>query len=508
MAGISKSFGSFAANADIDLKIAPSEIQALLGENGAGKSTLVKIAYGVLAPDAGSILWNGREVRIDSPRAARALGIGMVFQHFSLFEPLTVLENVALGLDRPEPARALAERIRRVSKTYGLPLDPNQRVADLSTGERQRIEIVRALLAEPSLLIMDEPTSVLTPQEVQTLFDTLRRIAADGCSILYISHKLEEVRALCSSATVLRRGRVVERLDPRERSAREIAALMVGTELVESVRAAVPSQGPARLEVRGLDLPGQGTHGVALKAIDLAVHGGEIVGIAGIAGNGQAELLAALSGERRSPRPGMILLDGAPVGQLGPTSRRRLGQAYVPEERNGHGAVGPMSLVDNAILGAWQRAALAARGWLRHGRARLYAEAVIQAFDVRCGGPGAPAASLSGGNLQKFIMGREIGQDPAVLIVAQPTWGVDAAAAAAIHRALIELAENGAAILLLSQDLDEILTLADRVAVLNEGSLSPALPRDQADRERLGLLMGGAHGALSTDGRSEAPVAA
>lgn len=501
--GLSKSFGTLTANAGIDLAIRPGEIHALLGENGAGKSTLVNMVYGLLAPDAGRILIDGRDACIDSPRAARAAGIGMVFQHFSLFEPLTVAENIALGLDRPGRHGRLVRRIRDISKSFGLPLVPERRVGELSTGERQRIEIVRALLAEPRLLIMDEPTSVLTPQEAESLFHTLRKLAAEGCAILYISHKLEEVRALCEAATVLRHGRVVGTADPRATSARDLAAMMVGSTFVEPVRQGAPEPGPPRLVLDRLSRPREGTHGVALKEIGLEVRAGEIVGIAGIAGNGQAELLAALAGEVQLARADMIRLEGQAVGRRGPSRRRRLGQAYVPEERNGHGAIGALSLTENTILGAWQRAGLARGGWLRRAPARTLTAGIIQGFDVRASGPEAAARSLSGGNLQKFVIGREIGQAPSVLIVAQPTWGVDAAAAASIHRALIELAEAGAAILLLSQDLDEILKLADRIAVIDHGRLSSPIPRAAADRAQLGLMMGGL--SHPTEG---APVAA
>ncbi|GGF05869.1 ABC transporter [Aliidongia dinghuensis] len=490
--GISKRFGDLAANADIDLEVAPGEIHALLGENGAGKSTLVKILYGLLAADAGEIRWDGAVMPITSPRAARALGIGMVFQHFSLFEAMSVLENVSLGLDHPERADRLAARVREVSRAYGLPLDPARIVDTLSIGERQRIEIVRCLLQAPRLLILDEPTSVLTPQEAEALFRTLRQLAAEGCAILYISHKLAEIQALCDRATVLRGGRVVGRCIPAETPVREMAQMMVGAGLREvSPRAGRP-MGPVRLEVANLDLPAADPHGVTLRGIRFTLHAGEILGIAGVAGNGQGELQQALGGERPAVRADALLLDSKPMGQHDAAWRRQHGLCSVPEERNGHAAVPGFSLIDNTFLTAHDRAGLVGRGGLvRQERARALTERIIAERDVRAGGPAAAAATLSGGNLQKFIIGRELAQQPDVLVVAQPTWGVDANAAAAIHQALVALAEAGSAIVVISQDLDELLLLADRIAVLHGGELSPALPVEGLSIEHLGLLMGG-----------------
>ncbi|HEV2676166.1 MAG TPA: ABC transporter ATP-binding protein [Aliidongia sp.] len=490
--GITKRFGSLVANDTIDFQLAPGEIHALLGENGAGKSTLVKILYGLLAADEGDILWDGRATRIATPRAARALGIGMVFQHFSLFEAMSVLENVALGLDHPERADELAARIRSVSAAYSLPLDPDRTVSTLSIGERQRIEIVRCLLQAPRLLILDEPTSVLTPQEADALFSTLRLLAADGCAILYISHKLEEIRALCDRATVLRAGRVVGRCVPRDTPVRAMAQMMVGSALRDvTVRTTRPA-GEIRLRVDGLDLPAIEAHGTPLRQIGFELRGGEILGIAGVAGNGQGELQQALSGERPVPRAGAVLLDGQPAGDRDAAWRRRRGLCCVPEERNGHGAIPEFSLVDNAVLTAHDRADLVTGGFVCQAKAIRLTERIIADGDVRSAGPGAAASTLSGGNLQKFILARELAQQPAVLVVAQPTWGVDANAAAAIHQALVALAEAGSAIVVISQDLDELLMLSDRMAVLHAGRLSATLPMDGLSVEHLGMLMGGA----------------
>jgi general nucleoside transport system ATP-binding protein len=493
--GIGKRYpGGVLANDDVGFAVAPGEIHALLGENGAGKSTLVKIIYGVLQADAGSIRWNGREVRVASPKEARRLGIGMVFQHFSLFEAMTVLENIALGVDDAGDLRALAARIVKVSRAYGLPLDPGRHVHTLSVGERQRIEIVRCLLQNPKLLIMDEPTSVLTPQEVERLFATLRQLAAEDCSILYISHKLEEITALCQRATILRQGRVVAECDPARETARSMAELMIGGELVGASRPSARAPGAPRLAVDGLTLAAEQPFGTALKNVAFEVRGGEIFGIAGVAGNGQNELLGALAGERTLERADAIRIDGRAVGRLGAKARRDLGLACVPEEREGHGAVADMSLIENAMLSGYRRMDLLASGFIRSDAAARYARSVVERFRVVASGVEAAASSLSGGNLQKFIVGREILQTPGVLVASQPTWGVDAGAAAAIHQALSDLAANGAAVLIISQDLDELLTLSDRLAVINEGVLSRPLVTRDARVEEIGLLMGGLHG--------------
>ena len=493
--GIVKQFPGTLANDRVDLAIRPGEIHALLGENGAGKSTLVKIIYGVLRPDAGEILWRGQPVHIASPAHARRLGIGMVFQHFSLFEALTVAENIALGVNDAAQRRDLKKRIVAVSQSYGLPLDPDRSVHDLSVGERQRIEIVRCLLQDPQLLIMDEPTSVLTPQEVDGLFGTLRRLSAEGRAILYISHKLEEIRALCERATIMRLGRVVAECDPRLETARRLAELMIGNELKTPTHAKGGGDGRTpRLVVQDLTLASDQQFGTDLKNISFAVAGGEILGIGGVAGNGQTELMAALTGETLAGRAEAIVIDGQPVGLLGPGPRRRAGATFVPEERNGHGAVRDMTLAENAFLSAFRRLRLVRGGLIDGGQSTRFAANVIRDFDVRTTGPRAEARSLSGGNLQKFIVGREILQTPGVLIISQPTWGVDAGAAAAIHQALLDLADSGTAVLIISQDLDEIFAICDRIAVIFHGTLSAARPIRKVTVDEIGLLMGGAHG--------------
>ena len=489
--GITKRFPGCLANDAVDLVLKPGEIHALLGENGAGKSTLVKIIYGVLHADAGTLLWQGQETTIPDPAGARRLGIGMVFQHFSLFDTLTVAENISLGLDNPGPMDALSQRISEVSERYGLSLDPRRHVHHLSVGERQRVEIVRCLLQDPRLLIMDEPTSVLTPQEAARLFETLRVLAAEGCTILYISHKLEEIRALCDTATVLRGGRVVGSCDPRRETARSLAEMMIGTELSTPERLPHGVAGAPKLQVRHLSTTSDNPFATNLKDVSFEVRAGEILGIAGVAGNGQAELMAALSGEELLPDPAGVSIEGRPVGHLGPRERRELGLAFVPEERLGRGAVPELSLSENALLSAYAREPLVRGGLVHFGRARSYAERIIGAFNVVTHGHRAEARSLSGGNLQKFIIGREILQRPRLLVVGQPTWGVDAGAAAAIHRALIALAQDGAAVLVISQDLDELFVLSNRIAVLFHGRLSDSRPTHQTSVEEIGLLMGG-----------------
>ncbi|MBT8409897.1 MAG: ABC transporter ATP-binding protein, partial [Alphaproteobacteria bacterium] len=445
--GLTKAYPGVVANSEVSFSVKPGEVHALLGENGAGKSTLVKMIYGLVRPDSGRMILRGQAYEPSTPHAARNAGIAMVFQHFSLFDALNVAENVALGMEDPPPQRELAERIRDVSETYGLPLDPSRIVGDLSAGERQRVEIIRCLLQDPKLLIMDEPTSVLTPQEVDILFETLRQLSEEGTAILYISHKLEEIRALCDGATILRLGKVVGACNPREKSARELAEMMVGQTLhTPSRETAEP--GPVALAINTLSVKSSNPFGTSLKDISVEVRKGEVLGIGGVAGNGQEELLAAISGEARAA-PSAVQKDGQDVGHIGPNERRSLGILSAPEERLGHAAAPDMSLTENALLTGNIREALSRNGFLNWGKTRDFAEKIIADFDVRTPGAGHAARSLSGGNLQKFVIGREILQRPDVLVVNQPTWGVDASAAAAIRQALLDLAAKGAAIIVI-----------------------------------------------------------
>jgi ABC-type uncharacterized transport system ATPase subunit len=489
--GLTKRYGDFLANDKIDIEIWPQQIHALLGENGAGKSTLVKAIYGLIQPSEGELRWQGETMVLSGPSEARSRGIGMVFQHFSLFDNLTVAENVALGLDGKESFRDISARLQQVSNVYGLPLDPNREVWQLSVGERQRIEIVRALMQNPKFLILDEPTAVLTPQEADQLFIVLERLKSEGRAILYISHKLEEVKRLCDTATILRGGRKVSTCNPQAETAASLARMMVGADIKEVKAAAGRKITVPRLVVADLSMEPDDPHGVRLDHISLELKGGEILGIAGVAGNGQDELFAALSGERQSPDPGSIVIDGHAAGHLSITQRRRLGAAFVPEERLGHGAAPRMKLSENALLTGHAASGMVQHGFINTAAALRMVDRATAAFDVRKAKRDPEAASLSGGNLQKFLVGREILRNPAVLVVNQPTWGVDAGAAAVIRQALLDLAAGGAAVLVTSQDLDELTEITDRVAVMFHGRLSEPMATADASREKLGLLMGG-----------------
>ena len=450
--GLTKAYPGVVANDDVSFDILKGEIHALLGENGAGKSTLVKMIFGLVKPDRGEMVLDGAPYAPGQPSDARLSGVAMVFQHFSLFNALDVAENVALGMETPPPMRDLARQIKEVSETYGLPLDPHRIVGTLSAGERQRVEIIRCLLQNPRLLIMDEPTSVLTPQEVEILFQTLRKLSSEGRSILYISHKLEEIRELCEKATVLRGGKVVATCDPRQETAKSLAEMMVGTSLTFAERQE-QDLGGDRLVVSNLTTVSNDPFGVDIRDVSFRVRAGEILGIGGVAGNGQVELMEALIGECITAA-GSIRIDGEAVGTMGPTARRERGMCSVPEERLGHGAVPDMSLWENTILSARTRKGMENNGFLNLQIAQDFADQVVAKFNVKTAGIGHAAKSLSGGNLQKFIVGREILQAPTVLVIMQPTWGVDAAAAADIHRALQDMAAGGAAILVISQDLE------------------------------------------------------
>ena len=487
--GVTKRYPGIVACAEVNLSVLPGEIHAVLGENGAGKSTLMKIIYGAAHADAGQILLNGQEVAIANPAQARRLGIGMVFQHFSLFETLSVVENIALVLDEPFNLPALAERVKAVSARYGLPLDPLRMVHSLSVGERQRVEIVRCLLQDPKLLILDEPTSVLTPQAVQQLFETLRQLAAEGVSILYISHKLHEIRALCDRATIIRHGRVTGEAIPSLETPASLARMMIGRELPVCQAPVYTGEKRRVLTVEGLSLVSEDPFGTNLEHISFAVDAGEILGIAGISGNGQAELMAALSGETTGEKH-TIELDGQPIGHLNAGQRRNKGLVFVPEERLGRGAVPPFSLSHNALLTA-HRKGMKHWGMVRYSKAREFADKCVARFDVRCGGSGDDARSLSGGNLQKFIVGREIMLKPKLMIVAQPTWGVDVGAAAVLRQALVDLSRNGVAVVLISEELEELFEISDRIAVLAQGRLSAAQPKALTTAESVGLKMSG-----------------
>ena len=487
--GISKAYPGVQANSDINFTLRSGEIHALLGENGAGKSTLVKTIYGLVQPDAGEMYLAGNQFEPSNPKAARAAGIAMVFQHFSLFEALSVAENIALGMESPPPRKELAQKVRDLANTYGLPLDPERRVGDLSVGERQRVEIVRCLLQSPRILIMDEPTSVLTPQEVELLFETLRQLASEGVGILYISHKLEEIRQLCDTATILRNGRKVGECIPAQKSAHQLAELMIGIELAHpELRLFTP--GPTLLTLRDLTVTSKGPFGTDLQGINLMLRAGEVLGIAGVAGNGQDELVQALSGETRTASA-QIVLEGKQIGRLPPNKRRLLGLMTAPEQRLGHAAAGEMTLAENAFLTGRKRQRLDWNGFIRRKTTENYTRAIMKRFDVRAPGVDAPARSLSGGNLQKFVIGREILQRPRVLVVNQPTWGVDALAASTIRSALRDMAADGTGVMVISQDLDELREITDTLAVIAGGRLSKPVRTGTLTNQEIGLLMEG-----------------
>ena len=488
--GITKRYPAVLANDRIDLQVLPGQAHAVLGENGAGKSTLMKIIYGAVKPDEGQIQFNGQPVQIRNPQQARALGISMVFQHFSLFDTLTVAENVWLGLDKSLSLPEVAQRIRSKASEYGLEIEPERPVHTLSVGEMQRVEIIRALLGEPQLLILDEPTSVLTPQAVDKLFEVLRLLVSQGCSLLYISHKLHEIRALCTACTVLRGGQVTGLCDPREESNASLSRMMIGAE-PPALNLKPRQAGNAVLQVQALSLPRSEPFGVDLERISLQVRSGEVLGIAGVSGNGQRELMWALSGEdERAPAAGgQLLLHGQDIAGMGPGGRRRLGLHFVPEERLGRGAVPSMSLAHNLLL--TRSEALGPLGWIRSAALSEQARGLIERFRVKAGGPQALAQSLSGGNLQKFIVGREIEARPQLLIVSQPTWGVDVGAAAQIRSEILALRDAGCAVLVVSEELDELFEICDRLHVIAKGRLSPSLERAQASIERIGEWMSG-----------------
>ena len=488
LTGITKRYPAVVANDGVSVTVQPGEVHAVLGENGAGKSTLMKIIYGAVKPDAGQMLFDGRPVTVRNPQEARQLGIAMVFQHFSLFDTLSVAENVWLGQDRSVSLAEVTRRVEATAAEYGLDIDPLRPVQTLSVGEMQRVEIIRALLTQPKLLILDEPTSVLTPQAVDKLFVVLRKLASEGCSILYISHKLHEIRALCTACTVMRAGKVTGVCNPAQESNASLSRLMIGAEPPQLAHRTV-STGEVVLRTRHLSLPTADPFGVPLVAIDLDVRAGEVVGIAGISGNGQKELLSALSGEDQRADATMVQLAGKNAGRLNPRRRRALGLHFVPEERLGRGAVPSMSLAHNLLL--TRSNAVGMGGWLRMGQLQHQARSIIDRFHVKAGGPDAAAKSLSGGNLQKFIVGREIDAGPKLFIVSQPTWGVDVGAAAQIRGEILQLRDKGCAVLVISEELDELFEICDRLHVLAKGRLSPSVPRAEATVARIGEWMSG-----------------
>lgn len=493
MIGITKRFPGVVANDRVDFDVRGGEVHSLLGENGAGKSTLMRILYGLYQADEGEIQLGGRRVRITSPAVAIRQGIGMIHQHFMLVPTLTVAENVALGLPssrRPltEPDR-VAARIRKLSGEYGLKVDPEAYVWQLSVGERQRVEIIKALYRNASLLILDEPTAVLTPQEVDDLFLILRQMVQDGRGLVFISHKIREVLALSDRITVLRNGRTVGTALPSEVTRRDLAHMMVGRNVSFAQERSASDPGEVRLAVEALVVPGdRGSD--AVRSVDLEVRSGEVVGVAGVSGNGQRELAEAIAG-LRAPTDGSVRIEGVDVAGRGPADIRAAGLAYVPEERMRDGVVGDFSVSDNLILVDNRSRHYSRWGFLRRGVIRRHCEQVVAAFGVKTPGLGTPARNLSGGNIQKLILARELSGEPRVLLVSQPTRGVDVGAAEYIHGRLMEQRRRGTAILIISEDLDEVFALSDRIVVMYEGAIIGEIDPGKASRETLGLMMAG-----------------
>ena len=495
--GITKRFPAVVANADVDFDAAAGEVHALLGENGAGKTTLSKILTGLYRPDEGEIVLFGRLVEFSSPRDALDAGIAMVHQHFRLVSPFTVAENVVLGDQRDVGRsfflrrREIEDRVEELARRYGLSVDPRARIWQLSVGEQQRVEILKALYQDARILILDEPTAVLTPQEAEALFDTIRAMAADGRTVIFISHKLHEVKAVADRVTVLRRGKSVATVSAVDATPRSLAALMVGREFEAERRP--EERVPVGEPVLSLDgVWADGDRGVpAVKDVTLAIRGGEIVGVAGVAGNGQRELAETIVG-MRPLTGGAVEVCGRALSGGDPREAILAGVAYVPEDRLGTGVAPGLSIASNIVLKSYRGAPVSTGPMLRFGRIRDLARGVIDRYDVRTSGPNVPAWQLSGGNLQKVVLAREFSGEPVVLVAASPTRGLDVAGIETVHSYLRAAAATGVGVLLISEDLDEILALADRVAVMYEGSIVGERDVGTATVEELGLLMAGA----------------
>jgi len=501
MRGVTKRFPGVLANDSVDFDVMAGEVHTLFGENGAGKSTLMRVLYGLYHPDEGEILLDGKQVTVASPAAAIALGIGMIHQHFMLIPTLTVAENVSLGLKSTrgplKDLRRVTARIEELSATYGLQVNPSAHVWQLSVGERQRVEIMKALYRDARLLVLDEPTAVLTPHEVDDLFRVLRQMAADGRGLIFISHKIREVLSLSDRITVLRAGRKISTVTPSEVSEEKLAEMMVGHAIGVERRASGSNPQAVRLEVDNLVVTGdRGTE--AVRGVSLQVRAGEIVGIAGVSGNGQRELGEAVAC-LRSPSKGSVQIDGVELAGHKPIAARRAGLGYVPEERMRDGVIGDFSVAENLMLIDSEKPTVSRHGFLRRRSIRENAQNLVSTFDIRTPGVDTPTRNLSGGNIQKLILARELSGDPKVLLVAQPTRGIDVAAARYIHDRLREQSRGGIAVLIISEDLDEIIAISDRILVMYEGAIIGEAGPETTTREAIGLMMAGVRAGQHAD---------
>ena len=492
MIGIRKEFPGVVANDDITLQVREGEIHAILGENGAGKSTLMSILFGLYHADRGTIRIRGREVSIKNPNDAFALGIGMVHQHFQLVHNFSVAENIILGKEGGfvYNIRKASERIKEISERYGLSIEPEMVIEDITVGMQQRVEILKMLYRDADILIFDEPTAVLTPQEIEELMQIMRNLAAEGKSIILITHKLEEIKAVADRCTIIRRGKLIGVVDVKEASPAEMAAMMVGRPVSFTVEKAPASIGEPILEIRNLSVM-SARHVLGVKDFSLSVHRGEIVGIAGVDGNGQSELVEAITGLRRI-ESGSILFKGQDISGISIRKRNELGMGHIPEDRQKRGLILGASLTDNMVIKEFYKDGFSHRGILDYPRIQDYAEEIIAKFDVRSGeGADSLAGKLSGGNQQKAIIGREIESNPDLLIAVQPTRGLDVGAIEFIHSQLVKERDNGKAVLLVSFELDEIFNLSDRIAVINSGHLIDVVDTDKTDVNAVGLMMAG-----------------